>query len=52
MSDDGTWLETESSVEKATGPVASALLDAIGEALAKAPPEKRYDVEVEVTEHE
>lgn len=52
MTDNDTWLETESSVEQATGSAASALLDALGETLVKAPPEKRYDVSVEVVERD
>jgi len=52
MSDDGTWLETETEAETATGPAAAALLNSIAQTLDAAPPEKRYDVELEITEKE
>jgi hypothetical protein len=51
MTDD-TWLETEAEADSATGPAAAALLDSVSQTLQEAPPEKRFDVELEITETE
>jgi len=50
--DDNTWLETDASASKATGPAAAAVLASVAQTLEKAPDAKRFDISLEVDEHE
>lgn len=52
MSDDDTYLETETDASNATGPSAAAILESIAGTLSKAPDGKRFDIEVVVEERE
>lgn len=46
------WVAGEVGMSDAAGTSAAALLDSIRESLAQAPIHKRYDVKIEVTEHD
>lgn len=57
MSDDVTledsdekWLEGETEMEDAAGTAAAGLLNAFRESLKSAPPEKRFNIRLEVEE--
>jgi len=49
---DDTYLETTLSASDCTGKAAGQIIRPVAHALEEAPPEKRFDVEVEVTERD
>lgn len=47
---DDTWLETEVEATGCRGQAAAQVIRSVAHALEEAPPEKRFDVVVEVSE--